>query len=147
MEPIPVVKLNRFYSDQKQSLGLLSCIKGMQVFIAKTLELPWKANLPDVSCIPADRYLVKWTKSPRLSRIAGHDVYTYEILNVPYRSGIRMHSANFFFQLLGCIALGAAFKDLNADQNLDVEHSGNTMDAFAKFMEYKDFYLDITNSY
>lgn len=141
------VHLVRFYSDDKQSLGIDITVKDettAELFVCKSLELAWRDNQPNVSCIPASEYICKWTRSNRLSNLTGHDVFTYEVLNVPGRSGIRIHSANYFFQLLGCIALGDAHKDINIDGNLDVIHSGNTITYFAKLMEYKDFLLNIT---
>jgi hypothetical protein len=65
-----------------------------------TVERPWLNNQNNVSCIPNGTYTCKWTLSPRLKK------YTYEVLNVPKRGGIRIHSANFSTQVLGCIALG-----------------------------------------
>lgn len=138
-------KIERFYNSPKQALGVITACKGNEIFTAKTLERGWLNNAPSISCIPSGRYQVQWTRSNRLSKLKGEDVFTYEILNVPGRSGIRMHSANYYYHLEGCIALGSAHKDLNADQELDLIHSGNTMTAFADFMERKPFKLEIVN--
>ena len=78
-----------------------------------------------------------------MSLVTKRDYYTYEVLNVPNRSGIRIHSANFYTQIKGCIAMGDSHKDLNADQSLDVVHSGNTIKAFEDFMCKEDFILTI----
>lgn len=139
-----IVQLNHTLQNEKQSLGSIF-IKDL-IFKCNTLELPWKNNEPQISCIPDGIYLCKWTRSNRLSKVSGHDVYTYEIMNVPGRAGIRIHSANYFFQLLGCIALGDSLKDLNMDQQLDVVHSGATVKKFAEIMEYKDFMLEIKSA-
>jgi len=48
--------------------------------------------------IPVGSYICRYTLSPRLKK------YTYEVMRVPGRTGIRIHSANFGRQLLGCIA-------------------------------------------
>jgi hypothetical protein len=53
------------------------------------LELPWRNNLSNVSCIPEGRYHVKWTRSPRFKR------FMYEVQAVPSRGGIRIHSGSF----------------------------------------------------
>ena len=135
------VKINRFPSDKKQTLGNLMILD--LEFTCKTLELTWKDNLNSVSCIPVGSYLCRWTRSNRLSKEAGHSVFTYEVIDVPGRSGIRIHSANFFFQLLGCIALGDAHKDINIDQQLDVVHSGKTVKKFNELMNKEDFLLEI----
>lgn len=135
------VFINRNPSSEKQTLG--NIVVPEFNWTAKTLELPWLQNKNNISCIPDGEYICKYTRSVRLSKLKGHDFFTYEILNVPGRAGIRIHAANFFNQLLGCVALGSALKDLNVDQELDVIHSGDTVAAFEKLMDYQDFKLII----
>lgn len=73
-----------------------------------TGELPWRDNENDISCVPIGIYTCNWTYSPRFKR------HMYLIDNVPRRTGVRIHSANFVgdkrmgfkCQLLGCITLG-----------------------------------------
>lgn len=134
--------LNRYLNDDKQSLGVLVVIKN-DLWVAKTLELGWKNNQNSISCIPVGEYICKYTRSNRLSQLTKRDYFTYEVLDVPGRSGIRIHSANYYNQLLGCIALGNALKDLNADTNLDLVHSGATVKAFENVMALQDFELII----
>ena len=134
------VILERITDDGKQTLG------GIQigdVFIAKTLELGWKNNASNISCIPIGIYVCKYTRSNRMSLKANKDVYTYELMDVPNRSGIRIHSANYFHQLLGCIALGDSTKDIDIDGELDVLHSGATVAKFVDLMNKVDFALTI----
>lgn len=134
----PKVILSRFISNDKETLGTLNVIiDGRIEFICKTLELPDANNAPQVSCIPKGKYNVVWSLSPSFKK------YTYEVLNVPNRKGIRIHSANYYHQLLGCIALGDVHKDINADDQLDVIHSGATLAQFEKLLEYKSFILVI----
>jgi hypothetical protein len=138
------VTLKRFSDDTKQTLGVLSFIKDDgQLFVCKTLELPWKNNQSNVSCIPAGSYTCKYTRSNRMSK-PGHDVFTYEVLSVPDRAGIRIHSANFFSQLLGCIALGDAHQDINNDNEQDVIHSGVTIASFENILQKQDFKLVVS---
>lgn len=141
------VFLSRFLYSPKQVLGAAITLKDVitaELFVCKVLELPWLDNKQNESCIPKGIYTCRYTRSNRLSTAAGHDVYTYEVLDVPGRSGIRIHSANYFFQLLGCIAMGNVHKDINIDGQLDVIHSGSTIVAFNKVMEYEDFELMIS---
>jgi hypothetical protein len=126
-----------------QTLGALVAPDGREIFVCKTLELPWKNNEQQVSSIGVGSFLCKYTKSTRLSMLARTDVYTYELVDVPGRTGIRIHSANYFFQLKGCIALGAAHKDINLDTHLDVVHSGTTVSNFNAIMKGEDFRLTI----
>jgi hypothetical protein len=143
----PTATLVRFFSDDRQTLGTLTVVKNENIFVCKTLELAWKGNKPDISCIPEGEYPCIYTRSRRLSELKGRDIFTYEVLNVPGRAGIRIHSANYFFQLKGCITLGSALKDLNLDGSLDIIHSGDTVQRFNLFMECKSFRLIVRNEY
>lgn len=157
--------LTRFYGNDKQTLGSLVVPK-KDLFICKTLELAWKDNKNNISCIPADTYLCKYTRSNRLSNESiarwlkknlalkiSHcpdeikNIFTYEILNVKNRAGIRIHSANYFYQLLGCIALGNVHKKLDADDQLDILHSSKTIEKFVALMNKEDFLLKIENNF
>jgi hypothetical protein len=131
--PMPVVVLKRGHSDDKQQLGDLTT-KG---FTAKTMELSYKNNAKNISAIPKGTYTCKWTFSPRFMR------YTYEVLNVPNRTGIRFHEGNYFFQINGCVMLGTHFTDLNKDRHADLANSRKTIKAFEQHMGKKDFILQI----
>lgn len=98
------VILTRFDSSDQGSFGRID-YKGNARF---TGELPDRNNASNISCIPCGLFVVRWTLSPRLKK------YTYEVVGVPGRGGIRFHSANLFgdttkgyvAQLLGCISIG-----------------------------------------
>jgi len=138
------VYIIRGLSDLKQTLGVLIAPAVPELFVCKTLELSWQNNASNISCIPKGNYLCKYTQSARMTQAAGKPVFTYEILNVPFRAGIRIHSANYFNQLLGCISLGDVHKDINLDGELDVIHSGVTIQAFVNLMDKEDFTIHIT---
>lgn len=86
------------------------------LFDCYTLELPWRENKQNISCIPIGRYPIR----PRTSKKYGLHL---EVLNVPDRSYILIHEANFVSQLRGCIAVGRFLTDINFDGLLDVSHS------------------------
>ena len=66
--------------------------------ICNTIELPWKDNLSQVSCIPEGEYFIEKRFSKRFE-------WHFEILNVPSRSFILFHPANNAkAELRGCIA-------------------------------------------
>lgn len=69
--------------------------------VCYSLELPWKDNQRNISCIPKGVYPIEITYSPRFRTMLP------EIRNVKNRSGIRIHSANLTSELEGCIAPGA----------------------------------------
>lgn len=128
-----IVMLKREADDGVQTIGELA----FNGFSCRTLERPFLNNQQNISCIPKETYNVKWTFSRRLLR------YTYEIQNVPNRSGIRIHSSNFFRDLNGCIALGDSFKDIDGDSHLDILNSRKTIQSFETLMNKRDFTLKI----
>lgn len=142
------VKLLRTFGNDKETLGSLTVTDTTGVLmVAKTLELPDKNNQHNISCILPGKYICKYTKSESFSKERGYPFYSYEITHVPGRAGVRIHAANFFSQLRGCIALGDALKDINADGQLDVIHSGDTVKKFERLMNCVDFELEIIKSY
>lgn len=130
---LPSVLITRSDVDTKQTLGNLV----YRDFNAKTLELPDKGNLPNVSRILTGVYLCKYTFSLRMLK------YTYELQNVNGRSGIRIHVLNFWWQSKGCIGLGSDVKDINNDGELDLVDSSITVKKFEQLLNKKDFYLTI----
>src|SRR6476620_7785754 len=63
-----------------------------------TIELPWKNNQHQVSCIPEGRYELKKRYT---ERFGNHLIF----LNVPNRSYILLHAANDALkEIKGCIA-------------------------------------------
>ena len=141
------VQCFRTYADANQTLGVFVVTgeRGPEL-VCRTLELPDKQNASNISRIPEGEYKCKYTQSASLKDKNGLPLKTYEILNVPKRGGVRIHSGNFASQIRGCILLGAAHKDINDDGNLDVIHSGQTLINFEQLMEYKDFTLEIIDA-
>lgn len=84
------------------------------------LELPWKHNQAQVSCIPAGSYRLAWEGSPRLQR------HTLRLKAVPGRWGILIHPANHVSELRGCIALG---KRLAADSLMESRKAVEAVEA------------------
>lgn len=86
-----------------------------------TLELPWRGNQPDVSCIPKGEYEYYYRLSPKNGKVL-------ELRNVPDRTYIQVHSGNFTRQIQGCILVGDAIKFLDSDTIPDVTNSRITLD-------------------
>ena len=115
--------------SNKVTTGMLSVRSGpIRVFMCRTLELPWKNNKRGISCIPVGSYSMRFTKSAKFPR------GTWQIMDVPGRSGIRIHTANYLRQLRGCIAPGMRVIDLDGDGLLDVESSRNALDLLHDFL-------------
>ena len=89
--------IERAYPKQDYIIGRLSIDFEP---LCNTLELPWRDNAPNVSCIPPGRYQVYLTYSPKF----GRDLPL--VTGVPGRSGIRFHRANWPREIQGCIAPG-----------------------------------------
>lgn len=70
-----------------------------------TVERPWLNNQLRISCIPEGTYIMRRYDSPRF----GHDMW--EVTDVPYRTYILIHKANWARKLLGCIGLGMELWD------------------------------------
>jgi hypothetical protein len=83
----------------------------------RCLELEWKDNAPQVSCIPPGEYRLAWTLSNRFKR------HTWQVMDVPGRSGVRIHSGNFAGAKLtdseGCPLPCMQWSDINHDGVVD----------------------------
>ena len=96
-----IVTLRRGASTDQGTFGVLAF--GGQVL--HTLELPWRGNRAQRSCIPPGSYGCSLVQSPRLGQV-------YGVHDVPGRSAVLIHSANlagdvdmgYTTQLQGCIA-------------------------------------------
>lgn len=64
-----------------------------------TVELLWRNNLPNVSCIPLGKYKFKtdWSNNKKRQVI--------ELEGVPNRSQIQLHTGTKSVHILGCIGL------------------------------------------
>ncbi len=89
------IRLERFLHADNFTLGRL--FVGNEVFF--TIEKPWKDNEPFISCIPVGKYICKKYSSDKYPN-------TYEITEVPNRTQILFHVANYARDVLGCIGIG-----------------------------------------
>lgn len=92
------VTLTRAFSSEAFTIGMLQ-IKGLQHDPIFTLENPWLNNKRSISCIPTGVY-----KTVPFSGTKYNSVY--QLLNVPSRSYILIHSGNFERNTSGCLLLG-----------------------------------------
>ncbi|MFW9871878.1 MAG: DUF5675 family protein [Candidatus Thorarchaeota archaeon] len=124
-------------SDQG-TLGLIY----YEGFKCYTLELPWKNNQSNVSCIPKGSYLVKSRISPKYGEV-------YWVSNVPDRTFILIHPGNwagdkskgFRSNVNGCILLGKR-RGILAGQ-LAVLNSRITVKRFQNKLQLQPFTLNI----
>lgn len=110
-----------------------------------SLELPWKDNLPKVSCIPEATYFCDVVRSPRMGNV-------YQIFGVPGRSHCLIHSGNYAgdvslglrSHVQGCVLLGCKVGTL--DRQPAVLVSKTAVRRFMESMEYKPFKLEVTHA-
>jgi hypothetical protein len=124
--------LLRHNQDDKQTLGKL--YNGTEL-LAHTLELAWKDNAKQVSCIPASCYKVVKRNSPKYG---DH----FHILDVPNRSFILIHHGNYNRDILGCILVGNAHIDIDGDGYKDVTASKAKMTELNAYLP-NEFELEI----
>lgn len=125
--------LTRIDYGAKGTYGFLSIEGEPPRFV--TLELPWKDNQRQVSCIPKGTYQLKRKYSPRFQRV-------WEVKDVPGRSDILIHRGNFIHEIQGCILLGRGI--LPIDPKNDVRGISNSKLAIADFMDMTKHLTELT---
>ena len=88
MTPNPRLKLRRWSTGDQGTRGILWGAG----FWCHTLELPWRDNAPNVSCIPAGVYDLAYVTALR-SFGGRRDLYLVQ--DVEARSGILLHAGTF----------------------------------------------------
>jgi hypothetical protein len=83
--------------------GTFGVIIDAGIPFALTLERPWLDNKPNESCIPAGTYACQRFHS------ASHPD-TFQVMNVPDRTGILFHTGNLMQHSAGCILIGEQFE-------------------------------------
>lgn len=117
--------------------------------LAKTIELPWRNNAPNISCIPPKEYVCTYNYSPAFKR------NLYILLNVSGRSGIRIHPGSyagakdfgFRSDFLGCISFGSAISFDHVRQQHILTGTRVKIMQIERMLEYKDFILNITGEF
>lgn len=135
------LELHRLSDDGKQTLGELYVVEDNEIiFTTKTLELPYKDNKNQISCIPADTYTV-------VKRKTKDSKFRYEhlhILDVPNRKWVLVHAGNYYTDILGCILVGNQFKDINGDGLDDVLNSLLTLTVLLTYIPKEGIELIIS---
>jgi len=91
------IELKRFYRDKDRCLGVWTMDELEWPLF--TLEPSWKENKKDESCIPEGVYSLEPYYSPENGGC-------FEIKDVPERTLIRVHIANWVRDTDGCICIG-----------------------------------------
>jgi len=116
--------------------------------VVHSLELPWRGNMRQKSCIPVGTYKCALVKSPRFGSV-------YGIQNVPGRTHVLIHSANlagdvdkgWTTQLHGCISLHMRSGVMRNTAGVMQQAGLVSKPAVSRLMEWADgqpFELEIT---
>ncbi len=131
---------------KKQTLGTFTLSKDdEELFKCRTLELAYKDNERNVSCIPEGIYVVDNHISPKFGRC-------FWVKEVPDREFILIHVGNFAgsnnpktgrSDIRGCILTGEKFIDLDGDGLADITNSRHTFKQLLKVAP-DGFILEVT---
>ena len=109
-----MIILNRHTSSLFSTFGVI--LSGKRV-LCHTLELPWRHNAQEISCIPVGDYPVVLSNSNRFGPV-------FRLKDVPGREGILIHVGNYLHETRGCILPGLNVYKINKICNSkDVLHS------------------------
>jgi len=97
-----MMKLIRLESTTDATIGVLMVDGKVQCF---TLELPWRDNQRNVSCIPPGSYTAERIVSKRFGE-------TILLHGVPNRSEILIHTGNTVIDSRGCILPGKSVGEM-----------------------------------
>lgn len=114
--------------------------EGDKVFEFHTLELPWKDNAHNVSCIPEGEYLVL-----KMPPTAKRKYEYFWVQDVPDRSSILWHPGNYTRDILGCCLPGEELKDIDKDGITDITNTTATLKILTALMPQK-FKLTISKA-
>ena len=134
--------INRYKKEEKQTLGelIVKDEKGEEIYSCKTLELSWKDNQRNISCIPKGEYFTVIHESPKFGKC-------FWLQNVPNRSEILIHRGNFYDDILGCILVGQEHADIDGDGYRDVTSSSKTVKELLDLVDKDVLTVHINNNF
>ena len=131
-----IITLTRIISTDEGVLGLLHK-NGKPISV--TLERPWKDNKAWESCIPFGTYPLT-----RLNESKAFRYPHYLLEDVPNRTYIKIHVANYPSELHGCIGVGSYY----ANGTIAICKSRKAMDhVMWELDRYEKIYLNIREGY
>jgi hypothetical protein len=133
-----MVYLIRYKQTDQGTRGILFT----QDYFCHTLELPWRDNKRNISCIPTGIYYTTTRISPTFGRV-------YHLQDVPNRTYIYIHSGNlagdtskgYLSHVNGCILLGKNIGTLHNQQA--ILNSRTAIREFTTKLNWQDFQLTI----
>lgn len=101
-----MLKITRLEYGNNETIGVLQLVDKV---LCWTLELPYRDNQKNISCIPKGKYKCIRVKSPKFGEC-------WHVQDVPNRSEILIHTGNTHHDIQGCILLGSGVGYLNDDR-------------------------------
>lgn len=126
--------LTRYYTPGLGTVGELV----LGTFKCVTIERDWINNKQEISCIPEGVYQCKLGPS---SKNLPYSTMAYEVRDVPNRTLIKIHVANYPHELEGCIGLGRYI--LGESKSMMIAKSAETVLEFHKVLNEEEFELEI----
>lgn len=122
--PAPLTRaiLERVYLEDVKTPETLGSWWYKGKLLCKTMELPWRKNSHNISCIPEGVYLVKKERFTEK-----HAYPHFRISGTEPREGILVHRITYVKDLRGCIGVGARFEDHNGDGAPDIAASTDAL--------------------
>lgn len=140
------LQIDRKFYKETQTESIIKLYDGNDIiFTCLCLELPWKKNKPNISCIPRGLYKATKHISPKFGK-------TVWIKDVPERSEILIHKGNYLGSnnpktgtpdSLGCLIIGTHYADFNNDGIYEIANSDFTMNVLYSLLP-DTFDVDIT---
>jgi len=142
---IKKVILQRVWMDDNQSTGSLIVLDELRqpIYISPCIERGDRNNEQNVSNVPTGTYPLVWENSPKFGMV-------WELKDVPNRSECKIHAANMWNQINGCIAPGTYLGEINKDGYYDTLSSGEALKRFhlaLEDMQEQGTTITIFNSY
>lgn len=139
--------LQRTYTQEQATMGELykdtnnnGKIDSEDTYLADTLELPFRNNRQNISCIPEGTYKM----TPRISKKLNQPHFQIHTpTDITGRSGIMMHQGTTTWNSLGCLLVGK-----KTEEGYSLERSSETLAELRKeFEKETDLRLTITSNY
>jgi hypothetical protein len=124
-----MITLFRYRFTEQYTLGVLAGFF--------TLELPWRDNKSNISCIPYGVYPISFIKQSANKKF--YDCY--RVFDVLSRAGVLIHNGNLVEHTHGCILIGENIVMLKGMPFLT--NSKNSLRKFVSNLHYKNEELKI----